>query len=64
MIDVRPIARRTAAVVAAMILVGLSAPSQAQTGTLRVEIVKAGFIVGVGGGNGTLSTRGVDIPSA
>ena len=33
-------------------------PSHAQTGTVRLHIVKAGFIVGAGGGNGTLNYHG------
>jgi len=41
---------------------GLATPSHAQTGALRVEIVKAGFILGVGGGNGTLVFRGHRYP--
>ena len=33
-------------------------PSQADTCNIRLHIVKAGFIVGAGGGNGTLSCHG------
>jgi hypothetical protein len=33
-------------------------PSQAQTGTVRLSIVKAGFIVGAGGGSGVLHFHG------
>lgn len=33
-------------------------PSQAQTCSIRLHIVKAGFIVGAGGGNGTLICHG------
>jgi hypothetical protein len=33
-------------------------PSQAQTGTVRLNIVKAGFIVGAGGGSGVLHYHG------
>lgn len=33
-------------------------PSQAQTCSIRLHIVKAGFIVGAGGGNGTLVCHG------
>src|SRR5947208_16620699 len=35
-----------------------TAPSQAQTGSVRLNILKAGFIVGAGGGSGTLSYHG------
>ena len=43
---------------ACMILAGLSAQSYAENGTIRLKIVKAGFIVGAGGGDGTLTYRG------
>ena len=40
-------------------LPGAATPSQAQTtGSVRLHIVKAGFIIGVGGGNGVLTYRG------
>jgi hypothetical protein len=39
-------------------LVGTSTESRAQTGTVRLHIVKAGFIIGVGGGSGTLTYHG------
>ena len=50
-----------AAIIAAVImLAGFSTPSHAQTGTgsVRIHIVRAGFIVGVGGGHGTLIFQG------
>lgn len=40
------------------VMVAVSTPSQAQTGTVRLHIVKAGFIVGAGGGSGTLHFQG------
>jgi hypothetical protein len=40
------------------ILAGASTQSRAQNGTVRLHIVKAGFIVGVGGGSGTLLYKG------
>jgi hypothetical protein len=45
------------AAVATIVAVMLAAamPSQAQTGAVRLNIVKVGFIVGAGGGSGTLS---------
>jgi hypothetical protein len=48
------------AMVAALASMSLAAatPSQAQTCSIRLHIVKAGFIVGAGGGNGTLSCHG------
>jgi hypothetical protein len=48
-----------AAVALTVVLLGAATPSQAQTtGTVRLHIVRAGFIVGVGGGSGTLIFRG------
>ncbi len=46
----------TAAV--ASICLAATTPSQAQTCSIRLHIVKAGFIVGAGGGNGTLVCHG------
>ena len=53
-----------AALAAATLLLGMSS-SQAQpatTGSVRMQIVKAGLIVGVGGGSGTLVFRGKRYP--
>jgi hypothetical protein len=44
--------------VAALMLIGAPVPSQAATGSVRLVLTKAGFIVGVGGGNGTLRFGG------
>lgn len=43
-----------------MAAVMLTAPSQsyAETGSVRLKITKVGFIVGVGGGSGTLNFKG------
>jgi hypothetical protein len=48
------------AVIAAFALITLAAttPSQAQNCSIRLHIIKAGFIVGAGGGNGTLVCHG------
>ncbi len=46
------------AVAAALILVGASTQSHAQTGTVHLKLVKVGFIVGIGGGHGTLTYHG------
>jgi len=40
----------------------LSTASQAETGSVRVVFTKAGFIVGVGGGQGVLTFRGHHYP--
>lgn len=52
------------AVVAAAVTLMAAAPtpSQAQTGTVHLKIVKAGFIIGVGGGSGTLWYHGRAYP--
>jgi hypothetical protein len=47
-----------AIVMMAMMLLGTSTQSHAQTGIVHLRIVKAGFIVGVGGGHGTLTYHG------
>src|SRR5215470_5957435 len=47
---------------AAFMLFAVTAPSQAETGRVRLQITKAGFIVGVGGGSGTLTFRGRSYP--
>jgi hypothetical protein len=47
-----------AIVVAAIMLTGALSLSYAETGSIRFNIVKAGFIVGVGGGTGTLNFQG------
>lgn len=48
------------AMIAALVSMSLAAatPSQAQGCSIRLHIVKAGFIVGAGGGNGTLVCHG------
>jgi hypothetical protein len=40
------------------VMLAIATPSQAQSGTVRLHIVKAGFIVGAGGGSGTLHFQG------
>jgi len=42
--------------------VGAVTPSHAITGTVRVTVAKAGFVVGAGGGRGTLSFRHRNYP--
>jgi hypothetical protein len=48
----------SATMVAAIMLIGTLSQSYAATGSVRFHIVKAGFIVGVGGGSGTLNFKG------
>jgi hypothetical protein len=50
------------AVMALALAVGVAAPSHAITGTVRVTVAKAGFIVGAGGGRGTLTFRHRNYP--
>jgi hypothetical protein len=44
--------------VAAVILAGATTRSYAETGSVRLKVTKVGFIVGVGGGSGTLNFKG------
>jgi len=54
---------RVGLVALATALISLTAgPAGAATGTVHVEIAKAGFIVGVGGGRGTLVFQGRRYP--
>ncbi len=48
----------TVIALAVTMLLGASTQSQARTGTIRLHIVKAGFIIGAGGGSGTLTYHG------
>ena len=47
-----------AAIVAAIMLIGALSQAYAATGSVRFRIVKAGFIIGAGGGSGTLNFKG------
>src|SRR5207342_3784820 len=51
-----------AAFVAAAMLMVATLPSQADTGAVRFRVGSAGFIIGVGGGSGTLTFRGKTYP--
>jgi hypothetical protein len=50
------------AMTALAVVVGVAAPSHAITGTVRVTVAKAGFVVGAGGGRGTLTFRHRNYP--
>jgi len=52
----------TVVVASAAVLVGSFNYAQALTGRVRLNIVKAGFIIGGGGGNGTLTFQGKTYP--
>ena len=47
---------------AAVMLISLAPPSYAESGTVRRRITRAGFIVGAGGGTGTLVFHGRTYP--
>ena len=51
------------AAIALAAAVGVDAPSHAVTGTVRVTVAKAGFIVAVGGGKGILTFATATTPS-
>lgn len=59
---IRAIKLTAAVLIAVMALAGASTESSAQTGRVRLHIVKAGFIIGVGGGSGVLIYHGRRIP--
>ena len=46
----------------ALAVVSLPVPSRAETGSVHFVVTKAGFIVGVGGGSGTLTFQGRRYP--
>ena len=54
--------RLAAAALLALAFVGSSPSAQAASGSVRIEIVKASFIVGVSGGSGTLRFGGRSYP--
>lgn len=47
-----------AIIVAVIMLTGAPSQSYAENGSVRLKITKVGFIVGVGGGSGTLTFKG------
>ena len=51
-----------APLVALAAFLGLTTPSHAVSGTVRVTVAKAGFVVGAGGGRGTLTFRHRNYP--
>src|SRR5262245_64864488 len=59
---IRAIKIGSAVVIAAVMLLSLPSLSYAATGSVRIRTVSAGFIVGVGGGNGVLHFRGRNYP--
>jgi hypothetical protein len=59
---IRTIKLAAAILIAVAALAGAATESRAQSGRVRLHIVKAGFIVGVGGGSGVLIYHGQRIP--
>jgi hypothetical protein len=51
-----------AGMAAAIMLISLPSASYADTGSVRIDVAKAGFIVGIGGGSCTLHFRGKYYP--
>lgn len=47
---------------ALLLACGIASPSKAETGEVRVDFTKGGFIIGVGGGHGALFFRGHRYP--
>jgi hypothetical protein len=45
-----------------VVLASATLPSQADNGRVRIRITKAGFIIGVGGGEGVLNFKGRNYP--
>jgi hypothetical protein len=59
---IRAIKIGSAVVAAAVMLLGTPSLSQAASGSVRINVAKAGFIVGVGGGSGVLHFKGRNYP--
>src|SRR5262249_3755267 len=58
----RAVKYAAAILAASLVLVAVSLPSYADTGSVRFRIARAGFIVGAGGGTGTLVFHGRSYP--
>ena len=61
MFNRRHLIKSVSAVVAAA-FIATSAPAMADSGSVRLRMANAGFIVGIGGGSGTLTFRGHTYP--
>jgi hypothetical protein len=59
---IRAVKIGSAVVAAVVMLLSLPSLTYADTGSVHIRIAKAGFIVGVGGGSGTLHFRGRNYP--
>jgi hypothetical protein len=61
MFNRRHLIKSVSAIVAAAFIAS-SAPAMADSGSVRLRMANAGFIVGIGGGSGTLTFRGRTYP--
>ncbi len=62
MLNRRHIFKTAAAALAATFMAAASAPALASSGTVRLRFVSAGFIIGLGGGEGALTLDGHTYP--
>jgi lipid-binding SYLF domain-containing protein len=62
MFDIRALRYGVVLLAAIAVIATATTPSRAQTGFVRVQVVKAGFIFGVGGGSGVLIYEGRRYP--
>jgi hypothetical protein len=62
MLRIRALKFAVALVAAVMMLAGFSTNSRAASGVVHLKVVKAGFILGIGGGRGTLTFHGARYP--
>ena len=62
MVSFRRVVRCGLVAMAPALALALTPPAKAETGTVRFEIAKAGLIVGIGGGSGTLVFKGRRYP--
>ena len=46
----------------ALVAAGVSSPTYADSGTIRISVVKGGWFIGASGGSGTLTFRGRQYP--
>jgi hypothetical protein len=59
---VRALKVASATLATAVLLLGTPTPSYAEIGAVRIKLVKAGFILGIGGGSGVLRYEGRNYP--
>ena len=62
MFRIASIAKSVGLALVMAISVSLAQPAQAESGRIQIKITKAGFVVGVSGGSGTLFYKGKSYP--